>query len=85
MEANLRAVMGKSENERPIRGFVNVKPTLLTDGKGKGWQKIKSGQEGKPALGYFVARKDVGEWVFEKLVKREVEPGWIGSGITLTN
>jgi hypothetical protein len=85
MEANLRAVMGKSEDERPIRGFVNVKPTLLLDGKGKGWEKIRAGQEGKPALGYFVVRKDVGEWVFEKLVKREAEAGWVNGGITLAN
>lgn len=85
MEANLRALMGKSENERPIRGFVNVKPTLLTDGEGKGWERIRSGQEGRPALGYFVARKDVGEWVFERLVRREAEPGWINGGVTLAN
>ncbi|KAM0701208.1 hypothetical protein Q7P35_011569 [Cladosporium inversicolor] len=85
MEANLRAVMSKSESERPIRGFVNVKPTLLTDGAGKGWEKIRSGQEGRPALGYFVARKDVGEWVFERLVTREVKEEWVGSGITLAN
>ena len=38
-----------------------------------------------PAVGYFVARKDVGEWVFERLVKREPEEGWIGGGVTLTN
>jgi len=85
MEANLRAVMSKSESERPIRGFVNVKPTLLTDGEGKGWEKIKFGLEGRPALGYFVARKDVGEWVFERLVRREVEEGWEGRGVTLAN
>lgn len=85
MEANLRAVMGKSENERPISGFVNVKPTLLTSGEGKGWENIRFGQEMKPALGYFVARKDVGEWVFERLVKREIEEGWIGGGVTLAN
>ncbi|GAB7332867.1 hypothetical protein MBLNU13_g04585t1 [Cladosporium sp. NU13] len=85
MEANLRAVMGKSESERPIRGFVNVKPTLLTDGEGKGWERIRSGQEGHPALGYFVARKDVGEWVFERLIGREAEPGWINGGVTLAN
>ena len=85
MEANLRAVMGKSENERPISGFVSVKPTLLTSGEGKGWENIRFGQEMKPALGYFVARKDVGEWVFERLVKREIEEGWIGGGVSLAN
>ena len=85
MEANLRDVMGKSEGERPIKGFVNVKPTLLTGGEGIGWEKIRFGQEMSPAVGYFVARKDVGEWVFERLVKREPEEGWIGGGVTLTN
>lgn len=85
MEANLRAVMGKSESERPIRGFVNVKPTLLTSGEGKGWEKVSFGQERNPALGYFIARKDVGEWVFEKLIRREFEEGWLGGGVTLAN
>ena len=60
MEAHLRAVMGQSESERPIRGFVNVKPTLLTDGEGRGWERIRAGREGEPAVGYFVARRDVG-------------------------
>lgn len=84
MEGNLRAVMARNEDERPIRGFVNVKPTLLADGQGKGWEKVKFGGEGEPALGYLVARKDVGEWVFEKLVRREAEEGWIGGAVTLT-
>lgn len=85
MEGNLRAVMSKRENERPIRGFVNVKPTLLTSGEGKGWEKVRSGGEMRPALGYFVARKDVGEWVFERLIKGEGEEGWVGGAVTLAN
>jgi hypothetical protein len=85
MESHLRAVMGMEESERPIRGFVNVKPTLLTGGEGKGWEKIRYGQEMRPTVGYFVARKDVGEWVFERLVRRDAEEGWVGGGVTLTN
>lgn len=86
MEAILRDVMSKSESERGIRGFVNVKPTLLSGGEGYGWEKIRYGQEMSPALGWFVARKDVGEWIFERVVRGEGwEEGWMGGGVTLTN
>ena len=87
MEANLRNLMGEGveEENRGIRGFVNVKPTLLTGGEGTGWENIRFGVESEPAIGYFVARKDVGEWVFERLVRRDVEDGWIGRGVTLAN
>lgn len=85
MEAKLRAVMSKEESERPIRDYVNVKPTLLTGGEGLGWENIRFGQEKSPALGYFVARKDVGEWIFERMIRREVEEKWLGGAVTLTN
>ena len=88
MEKNLRNLMtdpGVKEEERGIRGFVNVKPTLLTGGEGKGWEKIRAGVETEPAIGWFVARRDVGEWVFERFVRREVEEGWVGRGVSLAN
>ena len=77
--------MGKAEAERPIRGFVNVKPTLLTGGEGVGWEKVRFGQEMEPALGYFVARKDVGEWIFERLIRRDGKEGWFNGAVTLAN
>ena len=76
---------GVKEEKRGIRGFVNVKPTLLTGGEGKGWEKIRAGVETEPAIGWFVARRDVGEWVFEMFVRREVEEGWVGRGVSLAN
>jgi hypothetical protein len=85
MEGNLRAVMAREEWERPIRGFVNVKPTLLTDGEVVGWANVRFGGEMRPALGWFVARRDVGEWIFEMLVRREAEEVWVGGGVTVAN
>lgn len=76
---------GVKEEERGVRGFVNVKPTLLTGGEGKGWEKVRFGSEERPAVGWFVARRDVGEWVFERCVRREVEEGWVGRGVSLAN
>lgn len=83
MEANLRAVMAKEE--RPLRGYVNVKPTLLSGGEGIGWERVRFGVDDEPAVGYFVARKDVGEWIFERLVRREWGVGWEGNGVCLAN
>ena len=87
MESNLRTLFKPEvpEAERGIRGVVNVKPTLLTGGEGKGWDKVRFGVETEPAIGWFVARKDVGEWIFERCVRREVEEGWGGRGVTLAN
>jgi len=87
MESNLRTLFKPEvpEAERGIRGVVNVKPTLLTGGEGKGWDKVRFGVETEPAIGWFVARKDVGEWIFERCVRREVEEGWVGRGVTLAN
>lgn len=77
------------------RDFVIVRPTLLTDGAPLGVGAVKVGWEwgnrtsvGKkntegegPMLGYTIARKDVGEWVFEKVLR---EGGWEGKAVSLT-
>jgi hypothetical protein len=58
---NLMTDPGVQEGDRGIRGFVNVKPTLLT---GRGWDEIRFGVETEPAIEWFVARRDVGECEF---------------------
>ncbi|KAG0195604.1 hypothetical protein BGX33_002926 [Mortierella sp. NVP41] len=69
-------------------GAVMIRPSLLTGDQnvkgGKGWDKLKVGVEGKPAVGYTVHRADVGEWVFEQIIKTGGE-GRFGQKITLTN
>jgi nucleoside-diphosphate-sugar epimerase len=59
----------KSAAERTIGEFTIVRPTLLMDGKGVGVAKVRYGLESKPALGWTIDRKDVGNWLFEKAVK----------------
>lgn len=71
----------------PFGGFAMVRPPLLTDGPAKGFDKIKTGwvwpdeqwgeelvgsqKEAGPQVGFFVARADVGEWIFEHLIKSD--------------
>jgi len=86
LEANLAAHMQQREGDRVLAAYVNVRPSLLQDGKGKGWEKVREGDEGKPAVGYFIHRADVGQWMFEKLVKAgvEVKGEWRNAAVTIT-
>ncbi|ORZ28958.1 hypothetical protein BCR41DRAFT_344346 [Lobosporangium transversale] len=75
-------------SKRVFRGAIIVRPSLLTGDHsvkgGKGWKKLKTGQEEKPAVGYTVHRADVGQWIFEQVVKTGGE-SYLGQRITLTN
>ncbi|ORY73642.1 hypothetical protein BCR35DRAFT_314946 [Leucosporidium creatinivorum] len=68
------------------REWVIVKPSLLQDGEGKGkvtrvgWE----GEGGKPAVGTFINRKSVGEWLFEEVVQVQKREQWVGRKVTLT-
>jgi len=87
-----RAVVSSMDAEdasaRPFRGFVVVRPTLLFGDQsikgGKGWQSLKAGTEQKPAVGYRVQRADVGEWIFEEVVKKE-GGNWVNEMVSLTS
>ena len=63
--------------------FVIVRPSLLTNGKARGGNKIRVGTEEKPAVGYTISRDDVGLWMFENLVKGEGER-YVGRRVTIT-
>ena len=73
MEGLFSAEMTKPVQERAIEDFVVIRPSLLTDGKRLGTQKVKVGEEGKetakPAVGYTISRDDVGGWIFDEIVK----------------
>ncbi|KAI8598406.1 hypothetical protein EDD21DRAFT_382580 [Dissophora ornata] len=77
-----------TESTRLFRGAIVVRPSLLTGDQrvkgGKGWQKLKVGQENKPAIGYTVHRADVGQWIFEQVIKTGGESQF-GQKITLSN
>ncbi|KAF9283165.1 hypothetical protein BGZ88_010607 [Linnemannia elongata] len=51
---------------------------------GQGWEKLRVGRENEPAAGYTIHRADVGQWIFEQVVKTGGEVRF-GERITLTN
>ncbi|KAG0281075.1 hypothetical protein BGZ96_001287 [Linnemannia gamsii] len=73
-----------------FKGAVIIRPSLLTGdqsvkGSGRqGWEKLRVGREQEPAVGYTVHRADVGQWIFEEVVKTGGEARF-GQCITLTN
>ena len=76
----------------PIRGFVVVRASLLTDAKLLGVDKVRVGWEidghkekgGKPAVGYSIGRADVGNWIYERLIKGNEREKWSGKMVTVT-
>lgn len=67
-----------------IRGFVSVRPSLLTNGPVAGQPKLKVGTVSKPAVGYSVSREDIGKWIFDELVANEGRDRWVGEKVSLT-
>jgi hypothetical protein len=64
---------------------VVVRASLLTDGPRQGVEKVRSGTEEKPAVGYTISREDVGGWLAERIVEntgRREE--WGGKKVTIT-
>ena len=66
-----------------IRGFVTVRPSLLTSGPGERYP-VKVGTEPKPAIGYTISRDDVGKWIFDEIVNNKQRDHWLGEKVTLT-
>ncbi|KAF9160938.1 hypothetical protein DFQ26_005049, partial [Actinomortierella ambigua] len=77
-------------SQRVFCGAVVVRPSLLTGdhlvhSKGrKGVKSLKVGSEDKPAIGYTVHRADVGEWIYEEVI-RTGGSSVVGQKVTLTN
>ncbi|OAQ30462.1 hypothetical protein K457DRAFT_18309 [Linnemannia elongata AG-77] len=90
--ANNNAVLSSTTDAegKVFGGAIIVRATLMKGDQsikdGKGWKKLKVGTEDKPAVGYSVRRADVGEWIFEEVVRAEDEGvKWFGQKVTLTN
>ncbi|KAK9321300.1 hypothetical protein V1517DRAFT_326891 [Lipomyces orientalis] len=89
MESTLKWHMAQSEtSERFLRAVVGVRASLLTGGidyrSGHGWRTLRVGTEEKPVVGYTISRADVGEWIFEEIVKKHGGE-WVGQRVTLTS
>jgi hypothetical protein len=59
-----------------IKGFVSVRPSFLNTkpGAGVGTLRVcivKNKTVDKAAIGYTISRDDVGDWIFEVLLKKE--------------
>lgn len=72
------AISNDVESASPaFGGFIGVRPSLLTDGAAKGVAALKVGIERAKgfesmAVGYTISREDVGNWVFEEVLKGEM-------------
>lgn len=100
MERLLVAEMRKAVPECAIGGFVVVRPSLLTDGKRLGTEKVRVGVEveggegtkekgkgegeGRPAVGYTISRDDVGGWMFDEIVRGGDRERFVGKMVSIT-
>jgi hypothetical protein len=76
-----------------VRDFVVIRPPFLSNGKARGDDGLRVGwewgveggeervQEPGPEIGYYVSRRDVGTWTYEKAI---VQGGWDGKCVNLT-
>ena len=84
----LRNMKEKDESKRAFRNIIGIRPTLMPGGEsvsdGIGQDKIRSGREQSPAIGYTIRKADVGHWIFENIIN-DGGKGWEGEMVTLTN
>ncbi|KAF9924429.1 hypothetical protein FBU30_005583 [Linnemannia zychae] len=83
-----RLVVSNSGSGKTFRGAIIVRPSLLMGDQnvkgGQGWEKLRIGREEEPAVGYTVHRADIGQWIFEQIIKTGGET-YFGQRVTLTN
>ncbi|KAJ9608271.1 hypothetical protein H2200_007259 [Cladophialophora chaetospira] len=95
MEDIYRADAEKSDQQSKLfRTIVGIRPTLLTPLDNSpadyrdviGIEKIRAGTEQDPAIGYSIKRGDVGQWVWENVVRQAAGGGkWEGQMVSLTS
>ena len=84
LEQRLAQHVQLPEGLRRIEAYVNVKPTLLFDGDSLGLDAVREGVDDQPAVGYTIRRKDVGLWMFERLVRNGVKREWMNRSVSIT-
>ena len=59
-----------AEEDPVISSYTLVRPALFVDGKKEplGVERVIVGTETAPAIGYTISRKEVGCWIFTKLI-----------------
>lgn len=84
---NMEVLLAAAAAEGPsstIRGAVILRPSLLTNGPARGEPTLRVGSEQKPKVGYTVSREDVGQWIFQNIVRNENRDRWLGEKVPLT-
>lgn len=61
-----------------------VRASLLTDGAPRGAAGVRQGVEQRPAVGYYISRKDVGGWIWENVLRRGTVGDLDGEAVTVT-
>lgn len=73
----MEELVEKAAARNVIRGYVIVRPSLLTDGKRLGLTGVRVGLEKEDgtgaAVGYTISRDDVGSFIFEKVILKDAE------------
>ena len=74
-----------AESQRGIDGYVVLKPSILTDGEGKGIDVVRAETGDGPPVGYSIDREMVGLWMFHRLIEEEEARGeWKDARVTIT-
>jgi hypothetical protein len=67
------AIQAVTEHPAPIGRYFVVRPTLLTNGRAKGLERVRfdveDGAVAKKAVGWTIARAEVGRFMFERIVR----------------
>lgn len=84
LQENLAEHVKLPESQRGCSAYVLVKASLLMDGPGYGLEKVREGSEDQPAVGYTIRRRDVGAWMFDRLIKNDMKPEWENKGVCIT-
>ena len=88
------AIQEAQKDDSVLSGFVTIRASLLNDNPAKGKDKVRVGWvnpnsnvEGPttpgPAIGHFISRADVGNWIFEEIVKGQATE-WNCRLVTIT-
>lgn len=77
---NMEDVLRKST---AVSAATIIRPSLLVDGDGTGLSGVRAGTETSPEVGYTIARKDVGTWIYHNLLTGQ-DTRWRGESISLT-
>ncbi|GAB7340603.1 hypothetical protein MBLNU457_7011t1 [Dothideomycetes sp. NU457] len=75
----MEALLRKSGEESLV-----VRASLLTDGAARGVNAVRHGVETRPAVGYYISRKDVGGWIWENVLRRGTVGDLDGEAVTVT-